>query len=127
MIPESVKKDWAVKEKDEKVRFRTFHVKLGEYGGVMKGSITAVTVPMNKEHTKFTTQFSYLSPKEKRGFCRQTAKDIALARLNNFHTVIDVELEKGEKLKDQLKNAIIAEAVRKDIHWLEGMDTENLV
>ena len=122
MIPESVKENWTIGENTKGVRFRTFHVL-----GKEKASVMAVTIPMNTEHTKFCTQFSYLSPKEKRGFCRQTAKDIALARLNSFQDVIDIELKDGERLGEYLKYIICAEANRKNIHWFESVSREDLV
>lgn len=133
MIPDSVKEGWEIKEKDEGVRFRTFHVVIDHETpmlGVVEqenvSTVTAVTVPMNDELTEFKVQFSYLSPKEERGFCRQTAKDIALARLNS-KVAIGVKLTDNRKLKDALKSVIVLQANKKGIHWLEGAKEENLV
>ena len=121
MIPDSVKEKWKIKEKSSGVRFRTFHVL-----GKEKGSVTAVTVPLDKEHTEFLAQFSYLSPKEEKGFCRQTAKDIALARFNG-KKVFGIKLKSDQKLKDALKSVIVLQANKKDIHWLEGVIESDLV
>ena len=132
MIPDSVKEGWSIKEKDGGVRFRTFHID-GIYGlrgniieDTIVGSVMAVTIPLNDEHTEFRTQFSFLSPKEKRGFNRQTGKDVALARLNSDKS-IRLSLGAGSKLGDALKNVIVAEAERKQIQWFDGVQSGNLV
>ena len=132
MIPDSVKEGWVIKEKDAGVRFRTFHVDgiCGVRGNMIEdtivGSIMAVTIPLNDEHTEFRTQFSYLSPKEVRGFNRQTGKDVALARLNSDKS-IRLSLGAGNRLGDALKNLIVSEAERKQIQWFNGVEADNLV
>jgi hypothetical protein len=132
MIPESVKEGWVIKEKDAGVRFRTFHIDgiCGVRGNMIEdtivGSVMAVTVPLNDEHTEFRTQFSYLSPREKRGFNRQTGKDVALARLNSDKSIIFL-LGAGNRLGEALKNLIVMEAERKQIQWFDGVQEGNLV
>ena len=132
MIPESVKEGWMIKEKDEGVRFRTFHIDgIGGVRGNMiedtiTGSVMAVSVPLNDEHTEFRTQFSYLSPREERGFNRQTGKDVALARLNSDKS-IRLSLGAGNRLGDAIKNLIIVEAERKQIQWFNGVEAGNIV
>ena len=61
MIPERVKEKWVIKEKDEGVRFRTFHVV-----GKDNASVMAASIPLYDDPTVFEVQFSFLSPKEER-------------------------------------------------------------
>ena len=107
------------------VRFRGFNI--FDKNDNIIGKVTAATVPLNEDKTKFKCQFSFLSPKDLKNklYKRKTGKLYSLLGLNS-DDAIDFDREPTERLFTILRDLILEEANRRNIFWLKNKAVDDI-